>query len=68
MPLSGLRVIDLTRVLAGSFCSMLLGDMGAEVIKIRRPASDLGADTDAVLGELGYVPEEIALLRRDGVV
>jgi crotonobetainyl-CoA:carnitine CoA-transferase CaiB-like acyl-CoA transferase len=43
LPLSGVRVLDMSRILAGPWCAMVLGDLGAEVIKIEHP--DRGDDT-----------------------
>jgi crotonobetainyl-CoA:carnitine CoA-transferase CaiB-like acyl-CoA transferase len=56
-PLSGITVVDLTRVLSGPYCTMLLADMGARIIKVERPGS--GDDTRAwgppfIAGESAY--------------
>ena len=74
-PLAGVTVLDMTRVLAGPFCTLLLANLGARVIKIERPP--LGDDARAIgpfvggkslyFSALNYGKESIALdLRADG--
>jgi len=74
-PLAGVTVIDLTRVLAGPFCTLVLANLGARVIKVERPGS--GDDARSIgpfvggkslyFSSLNYGKESIALdLRADG--
>ena len=46
MPLEGIRVIELNRVAPGSLCTMILGDMGAEVIRIEAPEVESTVDSE----------------------
>lgn len=43
LPLDGLKILDISRILAGPYCTMILGDLGAEIIKVEKPGA--GDDT-----------------------
>ncbi|MHA1598138.1 MAG: CoA transferase, partial [Alphaproteobacteria bacterium] len=72
-PLSGITVIDLSRVLAGPYCTMVLADMGARVIKVENPSGGDDArqfgpfikDKSAYFMSLNRGKESIALNLKD---
>jgi len=60
--LEGIRVLDLSRVIAGPYCAMLLGDLGADVVKLERPGR--GEDWRAIRGTQG-MSAAFAAINRD---
>ncbi|GJD40381.1 MULTISPECIES: CoA transferase [Methylobacterium] len=60
LPLAGIRVLDVTQVMAGPFCSMLLGDLGADVIKVEPPGT--GDQTRSAMGFKMKGPDSMGFL------
>ena len=66
MALSGIRVVDLTRILAGPFCTMLLADMGADVVKIESPkGGDPVREQGAIVNGLSWYFAQFNRNKRD---
>ncbi|MBW2076588.1 MAG: CoA transferase [Deltaproteobacteria bacterium] len=63
LPLKGIRVLDVTRLIPGPFCTMILGDLGADVIKVEEPTT---GDYERQIGPfIGPMPYRFLLLNRN---
>lgn len=68
LPLEGIRVLDLSRYLPGPFCTQILADFGAEVIKVEDPKGGELQNNEEVLLDAGYTPGEIERFRDNRVI
>ena len=59
--LDGLRVLDLTRLLPGPFCTMLLGDLGADVVKVEEPSGGDPARSSPLFGQVNRNKRSLTL-------
>ena len=57
-PLHGLRVIDVSRVISGPLCALLLGQLGAEVIRIEKPGGDISWAVPPFIGPDGTTHDQ----------
>jgi len=64
-PLEGTRILDLTQLLPGPYCTGILADFGAEVIKVEPPAGDFGRMFDALFHQINRNKKSITLNLKD---